>query len=226
MMIADIQLRPAKPKTSPKLVRPAMFCAAFAATVCLLVSCFLFIPPLRDWLFVTSLWPWRLPTEVTDKDISTVRSLSRPGDVLVESNMHFWQWVLLSYATTHTSWVHVSLVDDHGQAITVDEKATELPLSVYLKWHSTKLALVRPPYTNAKQIETAIQFARSKRNTPYDPGFNNIDASCTGLVGDSLRHAGITIAPMNVFGHRVYAADSFFHIPGAKLLWSNVPITD
>lgn len=187
----------------------------------LLLAIVLFVPPIRDKFFYTNLWPWPLADDITQKDIDAMASLAKPGDVIVETNMHYWQWVTLSAVNTGSSWVHTSLVDDNGKMITVDKAVNELPFSKYLDWHSTRMTLVRPLYKSDAQIKRAIEYGRSKIGTAYDPAFKNPNASCTGIVGESLRNAGLEVKQRDTFGTRIYGASSFVDMPGAKVIWTS-----
>lgn len=192
---------------------------AFLALAIVVLACLLFVPPLRDKFFVTSLWPWTLGTEARLQQIEKIRSLSRPGDVIVEANMHFWQWEALCKLATGSSWVHTALIDESKDILTVDQKVVRAPMTVYLKWRSTRLALVRPPYKSSGDAEKAIQWAQSKLGTPYDPSFANPAGSCTGLVGRALEEGGVKVQRKHVLGGWVYGANSFLEIPGARILW-------
>jgi len=194
--------------------------ATTAAAVVVAVSLVLFVGPVRDWFFNANLIPVRLPADVTASDITTMAWLARPGDVVVESNIHYWQWVGLSKLTTGSTWVHTSLVDERRQLLTVDNSVVDVPLSIFLKWESTRLALVRPPYAGPGAVRRAIGYARSKLGTPYDPSFHDPSGSCTGLVATALAAGGISVPKTTVFGHDIYAAASFFAIPGARVLWA------
>ena len=94
-----------------------------------------------------------------------MRKLSEPGDVIVETNMHYWQWVGLSFVTTGSTWVHSSLVEDKTKLLTVSKQVKELPFEIYLTWHSTRLALVRPDYRTQVQPREAIAYGRTKVGT-------------------------------------------------------------
>lgn len=151
----------------------------------------------------------------------TLKNIAKPGDVIIESNLHYWQWVALSYLTTGTTWVHASLVSHDGKILTVAGKVVELPIDVYCKWRSTKVAVIRPRYSNVRDLEDAIGYAKAQLQTPYDPTFKNANASCTGLVGEALTQENLPVHYKMILGRRIYPANAFFHLPGARLLWSN-----
>lgn len=179
----------------------------------------LFVPPIRDRVFATRLWPWALPWDTNIDELAKLRSLARPGDVLVESNLHGWQWVALSLFATQTSWVHAAIVDHDYSLITVHGKATKLDWSIYHQWGSTRLALIRPPYTGNDQITDVLAYAGSKLGTAYDPSFREHAGSCNGLVGSALAQAGVPVKMRRCYGRDIYAANSFFAIPGAEVVW-------
>ncbi len=179
----------------------------------------LFVPPVRDKVFGTKLWPWKLPWDTHERELATIRKLSQPGDVLVESNLHGWQWMALCLATTKTSWVHAALVDENKQILTVHKLAIQTDWNIYLDWGSTRLALIRPPYQNSEQSMAAIEYARSKIGTRYDPSFREHSGNCNGLVASALVHAGLPVEQQLVYGRNVFSPDCFFRIPGAKVVW-------
>ena len=178
-----------------------------------------FVPPVRNKFFTTKLWPWPLPWDTTAEELSLLRELSKPGDVIIESNLHSWQWIALCLATTRTSWVHAALVDENKRLITVDKEVVEADFDIYLRWGSTRLGLIRPPYANAEQAKEAIAFARSKLGRCYDPSFQDHSGNCNGLVGSSLVHAGIAVPQKQLFGKSIYAPDCFFQIANASRVW-------
>jgi len=180
----------------------------------------LFVPPVRDKVFSTPLWPWRLPWDTNDSELRQLKELCRPGDVIVEANLHSWQWVALARVLTKSNWVHAALVDENLKLLTVNKLVIEADFDIYLEWKSTRLALVRPPYKDAAQAQKAIDYARSKMGTLYDPSFEDQIGNCTGLVASSLIEAGIPVKISHSIGKNVYAADCFFNIPGAKVIWS------
>jgi uncharacterized protein YycO len=183
------------------------------------LSTALFVPPVRDKIFSTKLWPWKLPWDTDEEELETIRHLSQPGDILVESNLHGWQWMALSLATTQTSWVHAALVDENKQILTVHKLAIQTDWNIYLDWGSTRLALIRPPYQNTEQSMAAIEYARSKIGTPYDPSFREHSGNCNGLVASALIHAGLPVEQRLVHGRHVFAPDCFFRIQGSEVVW-------
>ena len=204
-----------------RLSRATRFGAGLCVALILLVAASLFVPPLRDQVFAMSLWPWPLPGEVTTAQLQAVQKLAQPGDVIVESNMHYGQWVALSYVFTGSPWVHAALVDNQKHLITMEGKVAVLPMSIYDKWHSTRLALILSSRTRNRSKCKKQFHMRSCRRTPqYDPWFENPDASCTGVVGEALSHAGMAVPYEVILGRRIYGADSFFKIPGAQVIWT------
>ena len=191
----------------------------FGAGILGVLSCALFVPPVRDKVFSTKLWPWPLPWDTTRAELDELIALSRPGDVILESNLHGWQWVCLCFVTTGTNWVHAAIVDENKKLMTVETKAIETDFDIYLRWGSTRLALIRPPYRDADQISKALDFARSKLGTKYDASFTDHAGNCNGLVGSSLEHCGISVSRIRRFGKTLYAPDCFLKIPGVKVIW-------
>jgi hypothetical protein len=201
----------------PKLVKVAGAGLFFGGAA---IATALFVPPVRDKVFSTPLWPWKLPWDTSNSELRLLKELCRPGDIIVEANLHSWQWIALACALTRSNWVHAALVDEDLKLLTVNKLVIEADFDIYMEWKSTRLALVRPPYKDAAQAKKAIDYARSKVGTQYDPSFKDQAGNCTGLVASSLIHAGIPIPIMRSVGMNVYAADCFFKIPGAKIIWS------
>lgn len=194
--------------------------ATLAAAVSAGVAVCLFVPRVRDKVFTTSLWPWSLPWDTSDKELALLKELSEPGDVLLESNLHGWQWIALAFIGTGTTWVHAALVDRSKSLLTVHKEAIEADWSLYREWRSTRLALIRPPYRDDSQREAAINFARQRLGTPYDPSFQTQSGHCNGLVAEALKFSGIAVTPRKCWGRELYAPDCFLEIPAARLVWT------
>jgi hypothetical protein len=201
----------------------AIWCvvAITGASIGAIVATVLLVPPVRDKVFTTKLWQWKLPWDTHTEELDTLKDLSQPGDVVIESNLHGWQWMALSLVVTGTSWVHAALVDENKRLLTVHKKVIEANWDIYLDWSSTRLALIRPPYQNKEQAQTAIDFARSKLGTIYDPSFREHAGNCNGLVASALGHSGINMQAKECYGRQIFPADSFLKINGARTVWSS-----
>lgn len=189
------------------------------ATAGLAVTAALLIPPVRNKVFSTKLWPWRTPFDTTEAELTHLKSIARPGDVVVESNLHGWQWMLLSKFVTGTSWVHAALVDEHLELLTVHQVARKADWDIYMEWGSTRIALLRPPYSSQECLMTAIEFARSKIGTAYDPSFRDHSGNCNGLVGSALAAGGVGVATKKCVQRPLYTPDCFFSIPGVEVIY-------
>ncbi|CAN5645258.1 hypothetical protein BH10CYA1_BH10CYA1_14290 [soil metagenome] len=191
------------------------------AAVSGLIAGALLVPPIRDRIFSTKLWPWPLPWDTDEAELEVLKSLSLPGDVILESNLHGWQWMALSFAATRTTWVHASLIDENKQILTVHKLAILTDWNIYFEWGSTRLALIRPPYQNKQQAQSAIDYARTKLGTKYDASFQDHSGNCNGLVASSLAHVGLPVFTTDVYGRKIYSPDCFLKIPGAEIIWSS-----
>jgi hypothetical protein len=196
-------------------LRKTIIIAAVAAAL----SSVLFFPPARDRFFATKLWPWPLPWDTNEHELQLLKNLAKPGDVIVESNLHGWQWMALCLATTGTSWVHTALVDENKRLLTVHKSAIETDWSIYDHWGSTRIALLRPSFETAAQAQLAIDYARSKLGTWYDPSFRDHAGNCNGLVASALLAAGLPVRTRKCFGREVYPADCFFALPAVEVIW-------
>ena len=192
-----------------------MGCAAVSG----LIAVALLVPPIRDRIFSTKLCPWPLPWDTNETELQVLKSLSLPGDVILESNLHGWQWMALSFAATGTTWVQAALIDENKQILTVHKLAIATDWNIYLEWGSTRLALIRPPYQDKQQAQSGIDYARTKLGTNYDPSFQDHSGNCNGLVASSLAHAKLPVFTTDVCGRRIYSPDCFFKIPGAEIIW-------
>ncbi len=199
----------------------ALITAMLVAVLIVGVASVLLIAPVRDKFFNANVWPWPLSSDITPGEIRQVEALARPGDIVVESNLHYWQWVALSQITTGSTWVHTSIVNYDGKLLTMDSSDVKVPFKIFLKWNSTRLALVRPTYSSNAARARALTWARSQLGTPYDPSFKNPAGSCTGLVGTALQKGGISISQTVVSGHRIYSAEAFLHAPGSRIIWTS-----
>jgi hypothetical protein len=186
-----------------------------------LLATVLFVPPVRDRFFATKVWPWPLPWDTNEQELQLLKDLAQPGDVVVESNLHGWQWMALCFAATGTTWVHAALVDEKKRLLTVHKRVIETDWNIYNDWGSTRIALLRPCFRSAAQVQTAIDHARSKLGTEYDPSFRNHAGNCNGLVASALAEAGLPVKTRTCFGRDVYNAKCFFDLPGAEIVWQS-----
>lgn len=198
---------------------PIKTAAVFAALGLTALASVLFIPPARDKFFTTRLWPWPLPWDTNKDELDLIKSLSKPGDVIVESNLHGWQWVALCLATTKTAWVHAAIVDESKNLLTVEKEVIATGFDIYERWGSTRLCLIRPPYEDVHQVGRALSFAREALGTKYDASFTEETGNCNGLVASSLKQAGLQVHRRNCFGKSIYAPDCFFAMEGAEIIW-------
>jgi len=192
-----------------------------ASAIPVSLAAVLFVPPLRDKVFTTKLWPWPLPFDTSAGELELIKQLAEPGDVIVEANLHGWQWIALCSLTVGSSWVHAALVDGNKRLITVEREVINTDFDIYLKWASTRLAIIRPAYENGAQINRAISYAASQIGVKYDPSFKNPIGNCNGLVGSALSSAGVPVKTTQFFGTAVYSAGAFFDIPGASVVWNS-----
>lgn len=211
-------LRMTATKQSEKHLSRAMF--MLTSLMCI-IAAVLFVPPLRDRFFSTKLFPWSLPWDTTVDDLEMLKKISKPGDIIIESNLHGWQWICLCFATTGTTWVHAALVDENQRILTVEKRVIETDFDIYLHWGSTKLALLRPQYQDDDQIASVLAYARNKLNTPYDPSFTDHAGNCNGLVASSLVHCGFEVPLTKCLGKNIYAPDCFLKIPGIETVWKS-----
>jgi hypothetical protein len=195
--------------------------SVFAVVVLIMVL--LFVPPVRDWFFGNKMWPYATPWDVTKSQILELRTLAEPGDIIVERNLHSWQWMLLCSISNGSSWVHVAIVTDKGKFISMAKKIVEQDFETYRKKQSTDLVLLRPNYASRKDVQKALEYARSRIGTKFDPSFENHDGNCTGLVASALKAGNIQVPMRRAFfvGKPIYGAADFFKIRDARTIWTN-----
>lgn len=200
-------------------LRNAAFITAILVAVLIVgVASVLLIAPVRDKFFNANVWPWPLSSDITPGEIRQVEAIARPGDVVVESNLHYWQWVALSRITTGSTWVHTSIVNYDGKLLTMDASDVKVSFKIFLEWKHT-----------VGTGKTDLQLERCSRTCldmgPFAVGytirssFKNPAGSCTGLVGTALQKGGISISQTVVSGHRIYSAEAFLHAPGSRIIW-------
>lgn len=183
----------------------------------------LFVPPIRDWFFSNKMWPFPTPWDITPAQVEELHEISKPGDVIVERNLHSWQWILFCIVTTNSSWVHTGLVDENKKLLTMMVSVKELPFSSYLFKQSTEVVLLRPPYKSSDDVKAAIDYARSKVGTQFDPKFKDPAGNCNGLIATALVKGGIVVPQRRAFfiGQYHWPASEFFNIKGVRVLWSS-----
>jgi hypothetical protein len=181
----------------------------------------LFVPPVRNAFYGSKLWPFATPWDVTPDQITELKRVVQPGDVIVERNLHSFHWMLLCLAGTGSSWVHAAIVDEDGKIVNMMVTVRKLDVSSYLHKQSTDMVLVRPPYRDSESVRQALNYAKSKLGTPFDPSFENQAGNCTGLIAGALESGGVHVRsrPIFLLGKTVYPAAEFLKIPNARVIW-------
>ncbi|HEY9871125.1 MAG TPA: hypothetical protein V6D08_18305 [Candidatus Obscuribacterales bacterium] len=181
----------------------------------------LFVPPVRNALYGSKLWPYATPWDVTPEQITELKRVVQPGDVIVERNLHSFHWMLLCLAGTGSSWVHAAIVDEDGKIVNMMVIVRKLDITSYLDKQSTDMVLVRPPYKDDASVVRALRYAKSKLGTPFDPSFDNQAGNCTGLIAGALKAGGVQVRsrPIFLLGKTVYPAAEFLRIPNARVIW-------
>ncbi len=192
-----------------------------ASVIPISIATIAFVKPVRTRVFTSRLWPWPLPFDTNDTELALLETLVEPGDIIVEANLHSWQWIALCSSTLGSSWVHTALVDDERKLLTMDGVAVQTDFGIFKKWTSTRLAIIRPPYRDAEQKQTVIQSVKNHLGAAYDHTFVNPNGYCNGLVGAALNSVGIPVETVRTFGKNVYSAHNFFKIPNAVVIWNS-----
>ncbi len=192
-----------------------------ASVIPLSIATIALVPSVRTKVFTTQLWPWPLPFDTNDDELNMLQELVEPGDIIVEANLHSWQWIALCTSTLGSSWVHTALVDDEKKLLTMDGVAVQTDFSIFKKWSSTRLAIIRPPYRDKKQRHTVIASVKKHLGSAYDHTFVNPNGYCNGLVGAALNAVGIPVKTVRTWGKDVYSAHNFFKIPNAIVVWNS-----
>lgn len=185
----------------------------------------LLVPPVRDWFFSHKVWPFKLPWDIRKDQVQELVSLAEPGDVVVEKNWHSWHWMLFCKASTGNTWVHAAIVDRGKKLINMFKTVQYEEFSTYLDKGSTHVVLLRPPYKDDESKNRALEFARSKIGTEFDPSFDDRAGNCVGLIGASLEAGGVHVERYPAFGFlkKVDTAWNLLNIPGIKRIWSHSP---
>jgi hypothetical protein len=196
---------------------------ALSCILLVLLTPILLVPPIREWFFSNKMWPFATPWDITKAEVAELKHTARPGDVIVEKNIHSWHWMLLCKAATRSSWVHAAIVDEDRTLISMFKEVKRQGFSTYLEKQSTDVILLRPPYRDSSQVKLALQYARSRISTPFDPDFNNDAGNCTGLIATTLKAGGVHVPKRRAFivGKYIYGAVDFFNIQGVRVIWRN-----
>jgi len=192
-----------------------------ASVIPISIATIALVPSVRTRVFTTKLWPWPLPFDTNDEELSLLQGLIQPGDIIVEANLHSWQWIALCTTTLGSSWVHTALVDDQNKLLTMDGVAVQTDFAIFKKWTSTRLAIIRPPYKDAEQRHKVIASVKKHLGAAYDHTFVNPNGYCNGLIGAALNSVGIPVQTVRTFGKNIYSAHNFFKIPNAVVVWNS-----
>jgi hypothetical protein len=151
---------------------------------------------------------------LSPEERSLVRSLVKPGDILVDSNDAFPGWQLLSKVFLRSEWVHMALYVGDGIVLDAGHKSHVAEISLERFLRTSHLAILRPHYSGDDDAQNVIACAKKYLGKPYNRALNlasTDDVYCTQLMREALMQMEnpIEVRSTNVLGRHIVSPDAF-----------------
>ncbi|MEQ8220892.1 MAG: YiiX/YebB-like N1pC/P60 family cysteine hydrolase [Candidatus Eremiobacterota bacterium] len=183
----------------------------------------------------------RVPTttkDISEEERNKILSVIQPGDVILETSDSHPNWQRLEVVTLGSTYTHAAIYEGDGkflEATTGDPSGKGVirtDLKEYLEG-PIHVKIIRPPYKGAEDVKSALDYARSQLDKPYDSAFNYEDDSqmyCAELVKKAIDQCPSGIeTPMahtiftKLTGKKAVGPDNFGEIEGAKVVYPEDP---
>lgn len=162
------------------------------------------------------------------EQIATIKSLLRPGDVLLESNSSCPLWQLAAAVALGSAWTHSAIFIGDNSVIDAGTKpyVARVSLNDFLK--TTDVAIYRPSYSNETDVQAAVAFASSCLGKPFNITFDHNDHNsfyCTQLISTALLKMPnqIKLELSRMLWKRVVSPNSIAKSTYMKCLFSTKP---
>lgn len=168
------------------------------------------------------------PTNVDpfpDHERARVKSLLKPGDIILQKDEHCPIMQTVSKAATGSDFVHAALYIGGGHIVeSVVEGVRKGDVDVYLQGKNS-IQVIRPGYKTRKDRDAAIAFARKQIGKPYNVLFSEkSDESfyCTQLVREALRSMPhpLEVPVSSPGGKEVVGTRAFQEMKDRKVIYS------
>ncbi|MBM3465491.1 MAG: hypothetical protein FJX76_25650, partial [Armatimonadetes bacterium] len=176
----------------------------------------------------------RMPTDVPRMDadrVARLRSLLRPGDILLTTDNAFPLLQAATYLTLGSNYTHSLVYEGDGKVleVSVGGLGGEGVIRTSLEDRIGKRMLVeaiRPPYRSEKDRNAMVAFCRARIGAPYDYTFNldnNRAYYCTELLYKALAAIPnpIQVPFVRVAGRVIAGLEDFKRVPGARVIYSD-----
>lgn len=168
----------------------------------------------------------RIPTtvpEMSQERIDNLKSAMQPGDVLLTCDCAYPGWARMEFWTVRSNYTHAAFYAGDGRVLeAVGDGVIENTLEKVVSGRS-KVAVIRPPYKSAADVQAATAFCESHLGKQYDSVFNTSDEKefyCSELVAKALQSMPNPIdTPMaSLLGKPFIAPDAFLSLSNATLV--------
>lgn len=180
---------------------------------------------------VVKLMDYEVPTTshyITEKQKTKVRSLLRPGDLLLETNNEYPGWQTMEKFLFHSDWTHAAIYMGRGKVAqaTSDGEGFDAAGDLEDFLDSYHIAIYRPQYKTEKDKASVMKYMRDAQGRMYDSAYNTEDESelyCSEAPYHAFRKMPhpINVELEKVLGLTIASPGAFAHHPDFKFIWSS-----
>lgn len=168
-------------------------------------------------------------SKLSGEDRDTIKSLLKPGDVLLETDNAYPGWQIAEKYAFGSNWTHAGLYVGNGTVIDSGTiyKVSEVPIDKFLDTYH--IGVFRPHYQSREDVKSAIDYVHAQLGKPYDDDFGDLPEDgkyyCAKLVYYALLHMPHPIAAplVHFLGKEIVSPDSFSKTPEIDKIWSSNP---
>ena len=182
------------------------------------------------WTFLLALLDTRLPIGecrlLSQSQRREIKTLLRPGDVLLESNSAYPIWQLFSRLIVGSEWMHAAMYVGDGMVIDAgtEPKVARVPIDDFL--NTTDIVIYRPDFAGPEDVAAAITFVEKQLGMPFNVGFEENDKKsfyCTQLVSRALFDMPhpIVLSMSRIFWKTVVTPTAITSSAQIKLIWAS-----
>jgi uncharacterized protein YycO len=159
------------------------------------------------------------------EDRETVKSLLKPGDIILQKNEGAIIMQAMSKVVTGSDFVHAALYEGDGKMLeSVVRGVREASVDEYLRGENS-VQIVRPHYESEADLQAAIEFAKEQKGKPYNMLFDDRTKEsyyCTQLVREAFQAMPhpIEVHVSDFMGKHIVGAGAFQNIPDAEVIYN------
>ncbi len=154
-----------------------------------------------QWRLLIRLWDFRMPISVRSlldaEQKSTIKSLLKDGDILLESNNVYPLSQVITKILDGSDWIHSAIYVGDDQVIDAGRKACVARIKLDKFLLTTDVAIYRPNYHCSDDLSALLSFAKNSVGAPFNLNFDDTDEHsfyCTQLISQHYSRCPILFA--------------------------------